>query len=389
MADNVGELTIDQLFKTPVITRVVSRFKTPISLFQNFLGMLPGQPASQTVPGRHAGWDIFDSTRTLAKGRAPGVGPATTTRKRVGHVSAVLYRAHEKVTMLQEEIFRTRAPGQQIGVVDTRGQNYINRQLRFITQRFRNSREFMVAHMLRGGFDIKQTGDDFEPVATGAGDFAVNFQIPAGNLTDLDMLGAGAILGGAWQTDSTYIILELLNINAAFEQLHGRPLRHIFINSTEYNNLIRNLDFIAVGGSAFRVFESLSTRELRSEEGIPDSGFDVVFRAVPLYTFHVYDGVLSEGVEGAVDETTSANSNKLIPDNKAIFMAEPDPDWIGSVEGSEIVAENLVDVGQERFGFHSWSTRIIDPPGWDLKMLDNWLPALYIPKCVAFGDVSA
>ena len=84
-----GEITIQQLMQTPVITRVVSRIRTPLSLFQNFFGMAPGQAASSNVSGRHLGWDIFDKTRLIAEGRAPGTGPATVQRKSVGHVSAV------------------------------------------------------------------------------------------------------------------------------------------------------------------------------------------------------------------------------------------------------------------------------------------------------------
>ena len=150
-----GEITLQQLFQTPVITRVVSRFKTPMSLFQQFLGMLPGQPATESVSGRHIGWDIFDRTRTIAKGRAPGSGPATAHPKTLGHVSAVAYRAHEKIPLLREHIFRTRTPGAQIGQIDSRGQGYISRQMQFLNQRFRNNREFMVSRMFRNGFGFK------------------------------------------------------------------------------------------------------------------------------------------------------------------------------------------------------------------------------------------
>lgn len=378
-----GEITLQQLMQTPVITKVVSRIKTPLSLFQNFFGMSPGGAASQNVSGRHLGWDIFDKTRLIAEGRAPGTGPATVQRKSVGHVSAVAYRAHEKITLLHEEIFRTRPLGQQFGVVDLNGQNYINNQIGYLTQRFRNSREFMISRMLRGGFGVLQTGESWVPVEKGAGTFDVDYNIPSTHLSKLDMGTGSDIIGTSWDNAAAPIIGDVLAVNKAFERLHGRPLRHIFINSTMFANLLANTELKNVGGTAYRIFDSLSARQMKSEEGIPDSGFDVVFRGLPLQTFHVYDGVLN--VNQNTDSDTVANTSLFIPDNNAIFLPEPSNDWVGWINASEYVKENVMDAGRQVFGFHSWSTNTIDPAGIELKMLDNGLPVLYVPKCVAYG----
>lgn len=385
-----GEITLQQLFQTPVITRVVSRFKTPMSLFQQFLGMLPGQPATESVSGRHIGWDIFDRTRTIAKGRAPGSGPATAHPKTLGHVSAVAYRAHEKIPLLREHIFRTRTPGAQIGQIDSRGQGYISRQMQFLNQRFRNNREFMVSRMFRNGFGFKLDGEDFVPTENGAAGNVVNVDMGMNdnNLTFLNMGSGGNILTANWATPGTDVIGNVYAINAAFERQHGYPLRHIWINSTAFTPLLVNDGLETVGGTAFRVFESLNARQNRSIEGIQDSGYDVVFRALPLVTFHVYDGVLvTPELSIGTTETTTANTSKLIPDNKAIFCPEPDGNWAGWIEGSEWVAENWTDMGKEVFGFHTWTTPSIDPAAIELKMIDNGLTALYIPDTIAYGSL--
>ena len=378
-----GEITLQQLMQTPVITRVVSRIRTPLSLFLNFFGMSPGGAASQNVSGRHLGWDIFDKTRLIAEGRAPGTGPSTVQRKAVGHVSAVAYRAHEKITLLHEEIFRTRPLGQQFGVVDLNGQNYINHQIQYLTQRFRNSREFMISRMLRGGFGVLQSGESWTPVELGAGTFDVSYDIPATHKSQLDMGTGSDIIGTTWSNAAAPIIGDVLAINKSFERLHGRALRHIFINSTMFAHLLANTELKNVGGTAYRIFDSLSARQLKSEEGIPDSGFDVVFRGLPLQTFHVYDGVLN--VNKTTDSDTVANTSLFIPDTAAIFMPEPSRDWVGWINASEYVKENVMDAGRQVFGFHSWSTNTIDPAGIELKMLDNGLPVLYVPKCIAYG----
>ena len=66
-------------------------------------------------------------------------------------------------------------------------------------------------------------------------------------------------------------------------------------------------------------------------------------------------------------------------------MPEPSRDWVGWINASEYVKENVMDAGRQVFGFHSWSTNTIDPAGIELKMLDNGLPVLYVPKCIAYG----
>ena len=320
-----GEITIQQLMQTPVITRVVSRIRNPLSLFQNFFGML------------------------------------------------------------HEEIFRTRPLGQQFGVVDLNGQSYVNQQISYLTQRFRNSREFMISRMLRGGFGVLQSGESWIPVEKGAGTFDVDYNLPATHLSQLDLGTGSDIIGTTWLSAGADVVGDVLGINKAFERLHGRALRHIWINSTLFGSLLSNTGLQAVGGTAYRIFDSLSARQQKSVEGIPDTGFDVVFRALPLQTFHVYDGVLN--VNQLTDSDSTANTSMFIPDQNAIFMPEPSPDWVGWINASEYVKENLMDAGNQVFGFHSWTTNVIDPAGVELKMLDNGLPVLYVPKSIAYGTV--
>ena len=165
-------------------------------------------------------------------------------------------------------------------------------------------------------------------------------------------------------------------------------INHALLISESKTRLL-NDGLESVGGTAFRVFESLSARQQRSAEGIQDSGFDVIFRALPLVTFHVYDAVLVTpelSVGGAED--TTANTDKLIPDNRVILSPEPDATWAGWIEGSEWVAENWTDFGKEVFGLHTWTTPSIDPAAIELKMLDNGLPALYIPKAVCYATTT-
>lgn len=387
-----GEITLQQLFQTPVIRRVISRIRSPISLFQQFYGMSPGAQAVTSISGRYLGWDIYDFTRSIAKGRAPGSGPATVSPKPVGHVSAMAYRMHEKVVLEQEKIFRARPLGTDIGTVDLRGQSYIQRQLSFLTQRFRNAREFMISRMFRGGFGIKLEGEDWIPVEKDdpGAVFTVDFQIPADNLGGCQMGTGSNILQGDWNDPASDIVGQVLKLDKAFERVSGRALRHFWIDGTTFGHMLKNTKLQQIGGQAFRVFDSITRREIQGGDGLPDTGYDVIFRALPLYTFHVYNAVLlaSGGDDVSFEESISvAGTQQIVPSGKIIGTPEPSPEWVGWVEGSEVVAENLLDAGREVFGFHSWTTRVIDPAGWELKMIDNGLPALYVPRAVIYGTI--
>jgi hypothetical protein len=381
-----GEITLQQLFQKETITKVVSRFKTPLSLLQNFYGLQVGGSAAENQSGRNIGWDIYDSTRMIARVRAPDAPPSTRTQKAVGHVSAQTIRFHEKIVIRQDQVARMRPLGAQVGTVDGNGMAYVRRQLEFGTKLFRNAREWMVSRMFRGGWGYTYSGDDWYLTEHGSGLVNVDLQMPDSHKDYLE-LGSGAnIITSSWEDPATQVISQILGINRAFERLQGRPMRHIWINSITFSWLLLNTELQAVGGSAYRIFDSMTGREVKSEEGIPDTGFDVKFRALPFWTFHVYDGVLATPTS-QTDSTDASAVESIIPNNKAIFTPEPDADWLGMVNGSEYIAENLMDEGREVFGFHNWTTRCIDPAGWEVKLLDNCLPALYIPKAVAYGTV--
>jgi hypothetical protein len=389
-------VTFSEMMQTPVITRIVNRISTPLSLFQNFFGKLSGDnsAATDSVKGRDAGWDIFDATRQFSGARAPETGPTRVRKKPIGHVSAQLMRSHESIVIYDGEVYKTRPLGAQIGsTVDMRGMAHIRRQIQFMTQRFRNQREWMYSRMLRGGYNILPQGDNYVLQEYNAspsdGSIPINYQIPADNQSRLDM-GTGSDILTDWSSAASDILGQCYKINKAMTRLHGRPLRHIWVNSTTFVNIQNNTGLQNIGGEAYRVFDSLSRRQVTSREGIPDTGFDVVFRAMPLWTFHVYDGVLSATSEyGNTDGTSTSETDLLIPDDYAIFLPDPDDTWEGLIDGSEVIRENVLASGREVQGFHAWATPVIDPPGQELKFLDNYLPVLYVPNCVAYGNVGS
>jgi len=222
----MANVSLHQLLGSTTVTRAISRTKTPMSRFQTFLGHQPGGTNNSDQGGKVFGYDVFNRSRTIATGRPSGTGPATRAPNVLGHVTVAAYRAHEKITLLEDRIFRTRPVGGNWGDVDRRGQQYVTKQEDYLAQLFRNNREFMSSRMLRGSFQVLISGDNWIPVDSG-GTFTVDFKIPAANKTQGDMLGAGDIINVSWATVGTAdVVQDCLQINAAYEQLHGRPLRH-------------------------------------------------------------------------------------------------------------------------------------------------------------------
>jgi len=369
-------VSLNQLLSAPVVTRVISTIRTPQSKLQEFLGFQPGGANRNPVGGHYHGWDIFDKTRTIATGRPPGTGPATIAPQIIGHVHATLYRAHEKIRLLDERIFRIRPLGRGYDSVDIAGQQYITSQEAHLAQRFRNSREFMVTRMLRGTFQLKQSGDDWIPVDSG-GTFTVDYQIPAANKTQLNLTGAGNRIDVSWDNTGADVPKQLLNINADFEELHGFPLKHVWCNTTILNHLLNNDRLIELGGTSNVMFDQFARTTSPTEDNRPDTGFVVSFKGVPWCLFHVYDGGIT--VDGTYTKHLAATA--------AVFLPDPSPDWTEMVEGSELVRENVLSPPVERFGLAGWSEPITQPSGHELLAVDNALPALYLPKCVGYGTV--
>ncbi len=375
----MANASFNQIMSAPQITRVISTIQTPQSRLQNFFGMNPGGWAENPVGGHFAGWDIFDKTRKMAQGRAPGTGPGTSAPQIVGHVSTTLYRSHEKMHLSEDRIFRIRPLGQNWGTIDLAGQKYITKQEEYMAQKFKNSREYLVYSMMRGKLGLKQDGDNWLPCAPGAGSFDVDFQVPDGNKTQLEMIsGSGNIIGTSWATTATAdIVGDMLQVNAANEQLHGRIVTHIWTDSVVLNYMLNNTGLKGLGGTANTVFNQFSRTNFTGPDGQPDTGYEVVFKGMPWLTVHSYDA----GLE--VDGTYT----KFFNGTQAYFCPDPDMSWCEFMVGSERVVENPMTAAQERFGLYAWIERTTQPAGWELITVDNGLPALYIPKAAQFPTV--
>lgn len=378
----------EKLFQTPVITGLVSQIDVPGSLFQRFYGLAGrGKP----VQGRHTGWDLFHATRSVAGVRSPRSGPAMRDRKPYGSKSAQLLRLHEKMIIFDEDLMRYRPAGAPIGSIDDSGKAYVRQQMGYFSQVFRNTREWAVSRMFRGGFGVKSVGDELLLCESGDADalFTIDYEIPAGHKAQLDVSGSGDIIDTSWDDPAADIVSQFTRLDVQAERVSGYPTRHIWINGNTAQYLFENTQLATVRGTSVRVFDTLSRREIDPASKLPDTGYDIVFGAMPLHRFHVYNGglVAPGTAENYSSQIASGNYEFFIPDNYAIITPEPSADWCEMHSGSEYIRENVTSSMREVYGMNAWSTPVIDPPGQEVKMVDNFLPVLYIPRALFYAEV--
>jgi len=367
--------TLETLTSNVFIRTVVSRTASPLSRFQDFYGLSPGGRFEDDIGGANFGWDVYDRTRNIASGRARGTAPVQKTPQTIGTVTGRFYRSAETVPLSYDRIFRMRPLGSPFGVVDTAGESYIARQIRTLGERFRNAREFIVASMFKGGFDILSDGDDWIPVASGAGTIAIDFKHPAGNQGTV-----GGIFAGDWQTHATAKILkEILDLNAFSEQQSGFPIRHAWVNGVGAYHVLQNAEVINLGGSSNQVFTDFGPTGVVRPDGRQSTDLTFTLRGIPWINWHVYDGGLN----------VNGSYTKFIPSGKCIFTPDPDPEWLSWGNGSELVKDHDFDPPHEEYGLYGWRTERAMPANVLLHMLDNGIAAPKVPTAWYYATIHA
>jgi hypothetical protein len=366
-------LSTAQLLAPKTIRKAISQLELPGTSLQTLFGWGLGGRNVARQSGRNFSYDVFNNTRKVASARVPMQAFSRTKAQGVKTVAATFPRAAETIHLFDEELLNRRQIGGPDSALDRGGEVYLTRQEAYLAQRFANLIEFQTAAMLRGSYSYDEEGDELRHGFTG-GQTTVPFNIPAGNLDQLDMLGAGDILDADWAAAATDIPAHLHAINAAMIQLTGMGLSHVALTSTGWQYVVNNTKVQQQGGSGVRAFESL--------DRVSSGEFTAVLRALPWITFHVIDYGLD------IWNGSTETFTKLIQDAHAAFLPEPSPRWVQYLEGSEIVTEGPNGPKHERYGFHAWAFPTHDPSGWDLCAVLNGIPALYTPSALAYGLIT-
>lgn len=376
-----------------VVTKIVSRIRTPGSILSRFFGFEIGGKNVDQVWGRTYSYDLYDHVRKVARGRLPGAPAGSTSANPIGNVQLTLARSAEKVPMLYEKVNQIRQIGENAGTQDRMGLKYIDRQAMTLRQRSENFREFVtVGAILRGGsYGYYLSGDDLVPTWDTTGTYInVDHQIPAANkLTGTAFaaglqMGTGAnIVDASWAVSSTDIPLQLEKVSIGFMGQVGQPLKYIFLDPITKMHVLQNDKVRQLAGTSSTPFATYEKMPVKNPDGT-DSSFDTfTLKGAPNYVFFSYAGQL----EVASGNGTTLVDTKCLPDAFCTFMIDPDKSWFQMVEGSEIVKDNDLAPGVERSGHYSWIMEKADPARFELHNIQNIGIELNIPKAIAFARV--
>lgn len=355
---------------------VQDRIKTLIvhnTTLQNHFGMQLGGGLRRQHPARSAVLDVFDETRQLPTATTPGTHSVTRARFPVARIPYVIPRSAENLPLPLEEINQNREIGGPVSEIDQLGARYIMDQETNVRQTYVNLCEFQVSAMLRGAYSYTQIGDGFWHGYTG-GNFTVDFQVPAGNKSQLDMLGTGNIIGVSWDNAAAPIIRDLLAINAALIQLTGMGLKDVFVTSQVWGNVITNTEVQNLAGSSNNPVQSF-TKDAASETAV------ATLSGCPWVTWHINDHGLSVGAPG------SETFTKLIGDSAAVFLPGFSIQLAEFRECPEPVLDPVSQQITNQFGEYYYHKFTDDPVCYEFHSRFNGMPLLKIRNSVVYGTV--
>ena len=313
-----------EILQSLFVNKVVSQIKLNNTTFQREVGFGKGGSNVVTVPLRVGQYDIMNARRDVMNMRAPGAPSENMTAQPVGKFYYDIPRHHGHIDMLMEELNQYRVLGGPYNSQDPMGVDYISRQAKSIAQMISNLREAQTVGMFRDSLYYSRSGDGYSySFASGT---QIPYQIPAGNKTQGNMLGAGNIIGTTWANTAAPILDNLYKINAAFNQLTGMGLRKCYMSSAGWNNVVHNTQVQAEAGSVNQVFNFLN----RDDDGV---SFHAQLKGFPLCDFVISDNGLNLGVPG------SATYTQFVPDTMAIFTTDLGSDVIEYLECSEPVSD--------------------------------------------------
>lgn len=399
------QVSLHELLTPQVILKAISQVRRFQGRLGRWVGFQPDRFNADTVSlegprtrqgdTRFVSFRLDNVTRTVAKARPPGTGPASTSPNPVGDVRVSCARFHDKIRLLYEFLGNLSpivGPNSQI---DTAGQSYIARQQMHQAERYNNTIELMTIGMFQDNLYFQLDGDNLLPVIGSPSSpnlgFQIPFQVPAGNKSQLNMLGTGSIIGIGWQNAAAPILSNCLSIRAASTQLTGYQPRHAWLNSLLWYNVLLNAEVRATAGTSNTPFATYAEVSERTADGGTSNLFAATLKGIPDLDWHIADDVIYTGTD--IDPSWSTSSGgtavKVCPDNTVLFAPEPSSDWTELYNGAEYISENAGQPATLKRGYTYWKEYITQPTCIELVSLMNMIPLAYVPKCWMFATVAA
>ena len=371
------------ILRPQVLTQVVKQVVASADPILSFMGFQPGGSNEAFFGhGREGLYHVYDDTRKVAKGRAPGTAAARSSKQPMKAVPFVYPRMHDSVSLLAEffhNIGQISNPAQR----DEAGKQMITRQTQSLMQKAANWRIAMTVGMLRDSLYVHPEGDDwFINYTSTSALHQIIFGTPAGNKDQLNMtdraavsVHGGNILDVPWNSAGADIPTHIAKINQARSAQGVGPIRNAHLNSIMWQRIVNNDYLAAQAGIANAPYTSYRRESGTRPDGTAKHEYVATFNALPSIEWHISD----EGLDLWDAATDAYTFQKHWPDTMVLFMGEPVKDRYTLYQGSEPIAE--YDGGPEtvRVGLSSWSKKTANPTATEVYVLDNALPVPHDP----------
>jgi Phage major capsid protein E len=400
-----GPVGVNQLLSYPFIAGRISRLGVVGSVMSSFYGVNlrtegKGKQAKVVTGARRRSakrdivYDVMDNSRLTLPFSSPGAEANRVERAPIATQTVRGLRMYNALPFRYEDLRDFRVMGSaNPSVVDPMAASYIGLQMDRLIQRSMNTREFMFTRMLKGSVQLSMHNNAWYPVLSG-GQVTVDYRLPAGHRTQLAIGGTNGstnIISASWANPATDVPAQLHELRSVAARVSGIEPRKIWMNSVLFGLLQNNTVLQRVGGTAFKVFETFSRREVSPSSVADVNGswstphYYYQFRGMPQMDIHVYDGgiTLPSPTDPQVDSTT-ANWTKFIGDTEVIITPDPSfTDWFDLYDITEVIQEQAETGPVEVSGFHAWSRRIMQgTAGEELHLLDNFAYAMPIPNAI-------
>lgn len=328
---------------------------------------------NRTVTGDQATYTEVEGTRTTARIVQYGSPSQRRGLKGIKERSVKLihtaeHQMHSPATLMNLRSYDS--PERQ-----RMGQQEIARQTREFAMNFENLRVAAV----QSAFALGSIYFDDEGNLLGSSSSAqitVDYNIPSGNKTTLDVLGDGAIISAKWSAAGTAINTQLRNLKKAALKLTGYPIRHAFYGSAVPDYIFANTQLKEI------INRNPGYQQQAYELGQVPNGLGGL-------QWHPADEAFFVDADGSYQT--------LFNQYSVTFCPEPSPDWYEFIEGTypvptsigsmspdaESALGNVAEVG----GMFSYAKVIDDPATIKQVAGDTFVPAIKVPNAVFIGTV--
>ncbi|HTW96015.1 MAG TPA: hypothetical protein VMD30_14530 [Tepidisphaeraceae bacterium] len=258
---------------------------------------------------------------------------------------------------------------QRLGITE------VTRQIKEFKRRFANLRVAAMTSALFNGQIYFDGAGNLLPSSTGAAT-TVDYNIPAGNIGEVDPLGTGTPIVSGWSNASTNIDTQIQALLQAAVQLTGYELKHAFYGKNVAHYLTGNTNL----GNYFYRNLQFNPGFVQTAD-IPNPLLGLTWHKA-YYTFF---------------EDQNGNRQTLVGDNQVVFTPDPSPDWIGVLEGSYAVPtdvgritdgdESTVSKMQVAHGMFAYGRQIDDPVTAKIVAGDTFLPVIKNPLAIMIATV--